>query len=168
VDAEHGVNTAVRKLRAALKDSPEQPAFIETIAGKGYRFIGPVSSADLPPEAAGVTDRPKPWPAPDCRRTCRCGALVSVAFGTNSATPVTIAVLRSEFGSDLNRITSATDRRRCGSRPHNPFANPCHRADLDMTYKGTRRRRSRSAEPARAISSSSVRRDPQRIASWRS
>jgi TolB-like protein/cytochrome c-type biogenesis protein CcmH/NrfG len=42
VDVETGVNTAVRKIRRALNDSPEQPSFIETIAGKGYRFVGDV------------------------------------------------------------------------------------------------------------------------------
>lgn len=39
VDAESGIHTAVRKLRAALGDSPTQPVFIETVPGKGYRFI---------------------------------------------------------------------------------------------------------------------------------
>src|SRR5262249_7215074 len=42
VDVESGVNTAIRKLRSALKDSPENPAFIETVPGKGYRFVGGV------------------------------------------------------------------------------------------------------------------------------
>jgi TolB-like protein/Tfp pilus assembly protein PilF len=51
VDVESGVNTAIRKLRVALKDSPEIPVFIETVPGKGYRFIGRVSQADRPAEA---------------------------------------------------------------------------------------------------------------------
>ena len=42
VDVDVGVNTAIRKLRQALQDSRESPAFIETISGKGYRFIAPV------------------------------------------------------------------------------------------------------------------------------
>src|SRR5438445_12986948 len=42
VDSEHGVNTAIRKIRNALKDDPEQPRFIETVVGKGYRFVAPV------------------------------------------------------------------------------------------------------------------------------
>lgn len=45
VDTESGVHTAVRKLRAALKDSIEKPIFIETVPGKGYRFIGQVSES---------------------------------------------------------------------------------------------------------------------------
>jgi len=39
VDTEHGINTAMRKIRQALKDNPEQPRFILTVTGKGYRFV---------------------------------------------------------------------------------------------------------------------------------
>lgn len=42
-DCEHGLNTAVKKLRAALNDNPDQPRFIETVTGSGYRFIAEVS-----------------------------------------------------------------------------------------------------------------------------
>ena len=39
VDTEHGINTAIRKIRMALKDDPEKPRFVQTVTGKGYRFI---------------------------------------------------------------------------------------------------------------------------------
>lgn len=39
VDTEHGINTAIRKIRLVLKDDPEQPRFIQTVTGKGYRFV---------------------------------------------------------------------------------------------------------------------------------
>jgi len=39
VDTEHGINTAVRKIRAALRDDIDRPRFIQTVSGKGYRFI---------------------------------------------------------------------------------------------------------------------------------
>jgi DNA-binding winged helix-turn-helix (wHTH) protein/TolB-like protein len=42
VDAEAGINTAIRKIRQALRDDPTAPKFIETVVGKGYRFIGPI------------------------------------------------------------------------------------------------------------------------------
>ncbi len=42
VDFEHGVNTAVKKLRQALEDSAERPKFVETLPKIGYRFIVPV------------------------------------------------------------------------------------------------------------------------------
>jgi DNA-binding winged helix-turn-helix (wHTH) protein/TolB-like protein len=56
VDFEHGLNTAVRKLRAALDDSAEHPRFIETLARRGYRFIAPVST-----ERADETSAPRWW-----------------------------------------------------------------------------------------------------------
>lgn len=40
VDTEHGINTAVRKIRAALREDIERPRFIQTVSGKGYRFMG--------------------------------------------------------------------------------------------------------------------------------
>ena len=56
VDVETGVHTAIRKIRQALHDSPEAPVFVETVSGKGYRFIAPVdvvpASPDLPPAQA--------------------------------------------------------------------------------------------------------------------
>jgi len=42
LDTEQGINTAVRKIRQALHDDPEQPRFLETVVGKGYRFVGPI------------------------------------------------------------------------------------------------------------------------------
>jgi TolB-like protein/DNA-binding winged helix-turn-helix (wHTH) protein/Flp pilus assembly protein TadD len=46
LDTEHGVNTAVRKIRTALRDDFEQPRFIQTITGKGYRFVATVSTTE--------------------------------------------------------------------------------------------------------------------------
>ncbi len=44
VDFDHGLNTAVNKLRELLGDSASSPRFIETLAQRGYRFIAPVQS----------------------------------------------------------------------------------------------------------------------------
>lgn len=43
LDTEHGINTAIRKLRNVLRDDPEQPRFVQTVTGKGYRFIAPLT-----------------------------------------------------------------------------------------------------------------------------
>lgn len=43
VDTEHGINTAVRKIRQALRDDPEHPRYVQTVTGKGYRFIAPAN-----------------------------------------------------------------------------------------------------------------------------
>ena len=42
VDFEHGLNTSVKKLRQVLCDSADEPSYIETVRGLGYRFIAPV------------------------------------------------------------------------------------------------------------------------------
>ena len=48
VDTEHGINTAVRKIREVLRDDPAQPRFVQTVTGKGYRFIAPVVEVPAP------------------------------------------------------------------------------------------------------------------------
>ena len=42
VDFDHGINTAMRKVREALGENPDSPRFIETLPRKGYRFIASV------------------------------------------------------------------------------------------------------------------------------
>jgi len=60
VDTEHGINTAIRKIRQVLRDDPEQPRFVQTVPGKGYRFViaknGAARTSEL---AAGPV-----WPPP--------------------------------------------------------------------------------------------------------
>ena len=48
VDTEHGINTAIRKLRYLLRDDSEDPKFIQTISGMGYRFIAPLVAVGTP------------------------------------------------------------------------------------------------------------------------
>jgi DNA-binding winged helix-turn-helix (wHTH) protein len=48
VDFDHGLNSAVNKIREALNDSASRPRYVETVSRKGYRFIAPVSQAPLP------------------------------------------------------------------------------------------------------------------------
>jgi TolB-like protein/DNA-binding winged helix-turn-helix (wHTH) protein len=47
-DAENGINNAVRKIRSSLNDDAEQPRFVETSIGRGYRFIAPVERVREP------------------------------------------------------------------------------------------------------------------------
>lgn len=42
LDTDNSINAAIRKIRQVLKDNPEQPRFVQTITGRGYRFIAPV------------------------------------------------------------------------------------------------------------------------------
>ena len=62
VDIEHGINTAIRKIRQILGDSPDLPQFVQTISGSGYRFIAPVTAVE--PEVTEPT--PLPGIGPIC------------------------------------------------------------------------------------------------------
>src|SRR5271156_159833 len=46
VDIEHGINTAIRKIRQVLGDSSDLPRFVQTISGSGYRFIALVTAVE--------------------------------------------------------------------------------------------------------------------------
>ena len=46
IDTEPNINNIVRKIRTALGEDSEKPRFLETVVGKGYRFIGPVRVID--------------------------------------------------------------------------------------------------------------------------
>jgi eukaryotic-like serine/threonine-protein kinase len=50
VDFEHGLNAAMSKIRRALGDAAEGPRYIETLPGKGYRFIAAVKNHEQEPE----------------------------------------------------------------------------------------------------------------------
>src|ERR1035441_7603165 len=39
LDTDNSIRGAIRKIRQVLKDNPEQPRFIQTVTGRGYRFI---------------------------------------------------------------------------------------------------------------------------------
>ncbi len=39
VDVEQGINTAIRKIRIALEDNSSQPQVLQTVVGRGYRFV---------------------------------------------------------------------------------------------------------------------------------
>jgi len=48
VEFDHGINTAIRRLRDAMGESAEKPRYIETVARRGYRFLGEVEVAEAP------------------------------------------------------------------------------------------------------------------------
>src|ERR1700684_4268386 len=46
IDTEPNINNIVRKIRTALGDDSAKPRFLETVVGKGYRFVGPARVLD--------------------------------------------------------------------------------------------------------------------------
>ena len=76
LDVDNSINTAIRKIRQALKDNPESPRFLHTVPGKGYRFEGsdftsnvsviPPGAPVLPAEvSASAPAEAAPPPVPD-------------------------------------------------------------------------------------------------------
>src|SRR5580698_1156345 len=56
VDFEHSLNSAIKKLRGVLGDSPDNSRYIETIPRVGYRFIAPVQ--ELSPTGLSIPEVP--------------------------------------------------------------------------------------------------------------
>ncbi len=56
VDYEHGVNSAVNRLREALGDKAASPRYVETLARRGYRFVAPVERVGVASGEDLVTD----------------------------------------------------------------------------------------------------------------
>src|SRR5271170_4656284 len=64
VDFERSLNVAMSKLRAALGETSENPRYVETVRGRGYRFIAPITEvgelANGGASERGVAERPAP------------------------------------------------------------------------------------------------------------
>ena len=115
VDVETGVHTAIRKIRQALRDSAEAPRFVETLQGRGYRFIADVHVVPVAPATAvaieAVPEAPRspapvrPYGRPAARWIVAglvvAGLLIGAVLwrtrdGGSSRMPVTLAVLPFE------------------------------------------------------------------------
>ena len=53
VDVEQGINTAIRKVRRALADDVDEPQYLQTVVGRGYRFVAPTAEEDASNAAVG-------------------------------------------------------------------------------------------------------------------
>ena len=107
VDTDNSINGGIRKIRQALNDDPENPRFIQTVTGRGYRFIAPLPQAV--PEAAAtqvailpsVPTETATEPASKLKRHAR-PALTLAAF------MISIAVLALWLVPAISRRTTAT------------------------------------------------------------
>ena len=83
LDTEQGINTAIRKIRIALHDDPEQPRFVQTVVGKGYRFVGPITligNGEMQPIQTSVEVTSKTVDSIAHRLNTRTVAIVFVGF----------------------------------------------------------------------------------------
>jgi TolB-like protein/DNA-binding winged helix-turn-helix (wHTH) protein/tetratricopeptide (TPR) repeat protein len=113
-ESDSGINTAVSKLRQALRDDAERPKYIQTVVGKGYRFVAPIDHPPAPSmleeerngsEKAPTVSDPTPVQAVQSRMRRRWAilavavVLIALAVGSyvyrsgNSQSSQTIAVL---------------------------------------------------------------------------
>jgi TolB-like protein/DNA-binding winged helix-turn-helix (wHTH) protein/Tfp pilus assembly protein PilF len=106
VDFDHGLNSAMNRLREALGDSAENPRFIETLPKKGYRFIAPVevvveavavgtmtAAAPAVVAAAPPLAAPPTPVAPVARSLSRASRIVLLLAGGALAVAVVVAAL---------------------------------------------------------------------------
>jgi cholera toxin transcriptional activator len=94
VDFDHGLNTAMVKLRDVLGDSASKPKFVETIAKRGYRFLG---------TAEVISDQP----APAEPKTSAPAEVVQAAVSNPNLQPASIP---AETDSALPRASRNTAR----------------------------------------------------------
>ncbi|MDX1517954.1 MAG: winged helix-turn-helix domain-containing protein [Woeseiaceae bacterium] len=128
IEFDTGLNTLVRKVRKALGDSPDAPTFIETVSGRGYRFIAPATQrgaahADQPPatfDAKETTvDDPEKRPRNPLPRT----TLVAVIVLAIAALGITVW---RNAGNETQEIRLAVL----------PFENLTGQSDLDYLASG--------------------------------
>lgn len=107
LDTDNSINGAIRKVRQVLKDDPEQPRFIQTITGKGYRFIAPVADAD--PEPVPVLS-PPPVPVASVVEGSRKGS--SIWWWVLPGTAVVLLAILGYFRWSPSRSQAALSGQR--------------------------------------------------------
>src|SRR5579864_1098183 len=119
VDFEHGLNTAIKKIRDVLSDDADTPRYIETVPRKGYRFIGPVNRDGVQP--LRVVTPPavrRKWGIHSPILLVALGVLIGMAAlifrGLLSVSNLRISATRQlTFGGALARLSAiVTDGRR--------------------------------------------------------
>ncbi len=123
VDFEHGLNAAINKLRQALGDSADQPRYIETLPGKGYRFIAPLQRPSATPVLAMAptietvrSDKPQirqwrlwlPWIAAAALIACLIGGY---SLFVDSHVPVTATLMRFTISPPSGFVLEAASSR---------------------------------------------------------
>jgi Tol biopolymer transport system component/DNA-binding winged helix-turn-helix (wHTH) protein len=110
VDFDHSLNAAIKRLRDALRDSADNPRFVETLARRGYRFVAPVAGTVPNGGKAEVISRPGP------------GYIARWVVGT-----LVIVVVCMVVGWHVGRSTFATpalrERRLTANSPDLPVYN---------------------------------------------
>lgn len=105
VDFDRGLNAAVTRLRQVLSDSAEAPKYVETVAGRGYRFVAPAESVDKRANPPALAPSPQQkrrwiWPAVVLFSIAATGVTIWLLMRRGDATP--------ERSTSFMRLTSDT------------------------------------------------------------
>jgi eukaryotic-like serine/threonine-protein kinase len=109
LDTDNAINTAIRKIRQVLKDDPEQPRFIQTVTGRGYRFIGQITEDVVPPVPAPAQEQQASSSSPKAATT---GATPDIGKRWRLIAPTIAAVLALSVAGYfyLRRSPKLTDK----------------------------------------------------------
>ncbi len=106
VDSEHGINTAIRKIRGVLHEDAERPRFVQTVLGKGYRFVAEKNGNARPLESPPELRTPElASPIPAKRR-----GWAPLAIAVLASCLLAAAILGFNVGGARDRIFSAASR----------------------------------------------------------
>jgi DNA-binding winged helix-turn-helix (wHTH) protein len=140
VDFNHSLGVAINKIREALGDSADSPRYVETVRGRGYRFIAPVTWGDgagpAPPSGAGPQSHPvsqeegPDTPGKPSNGINRAGVVANV-FGT-SFSPVAPAVVGA------NPVTGTKNLLSSDSESATPVPSPQLKAGTVKHWWGRR------------------------------
>ncbi len=136
VDFEHGMNAAINKLRRALGDAAENPHYVATIPGRGYRFIGLVERRPVAPRTPNAVV-PLPIRAEHQEQRAIPLARWGIAAGC-VLLGVGIAVLTAHFRSQPKAPSAAVVQFSIPSPPGAVFTPPISRQSFAISPDGTR------------------------------
>jgi TolB-like protein/DNA-binding winged helix-turn-helix (wHTH) protein/Flp pilus assembly protein TadD len=109
LDTDNSINGAIRKIRLVLNDDPEQPRFIQTVTGKGYRFVARIAESE--PETPAATPRLAVPPPGQSEKTIACATSLLGKLRpaiTLVASLVVIALLALWLVPAISHRTAAT------------------------------------------------------------
>jgi DNA-binding winged helix-turn-helix (wHTH) protein len=125
VEFDHGINAAVRRLRDALQDSAGKPRYIETVARRGYRFIGGVEPAVQPELASDPTIASPGNGLP-------CGPSVSLPANPVKRRPRSRILTVVVVVTALAGVWVGAEYYKRVGRPFQPRLQPLVRLDVDL------------------------------------
>ncbi len=116
VDFDKSLTKAVNKVRQALGDSPVNPRFVETLSGRGYRFIAPVDDIAKPKPGLGP-DGAAPAQADRLRRGASPKGWWIVAVVSCSVVAIAAVGFAFNVGSLRDRLLTTIDRKSTAHLP---------------------------------------------------